>query len=153
MTPTKEPARDSDPGSLHPVFRAIFYKLTQRFANEGLPFRLFEGRRSEERQAWLYASGRPQIPGGREGPIVTKAAPGLSYHQYGLAGDFVLFIDGKWSWDTSKVNAEKWRRLQELGVELGLEPLSFELPHLQVAGLKIADLKAGRLPQITKEIT
>lgn len=147
-TSTQEPPRDSEPGNLHPAFRPIHYKLLERLTTEGLPFRLFEGRRREERQAWLYASGRPQMPGGREGPILTKAAPGLSYHQYGLAGDYVLFLDGKWSWDTSKINAERWRRLQEIGMELGLEPLSFELPHLQLAGLKIADLKAGRLPPL-----
>lgn len=144
MSPPKEPARNFDQARLHPAFRVIALELLERLAAEGLPFKLFEGFRSEERQAWLYASGRT-----RPGPIITKAQPGLSYHQYGLAGDFVLFIDGKWSWDTSKQNAEKWRRLQEIGMELGLEPLSFELPHLQLAGLKIADLKAGRLPPVS----
>lgn len=149
MTPTKEPARDAEPGSLHPVFRAIHYKLQEDFTDENLPFRLFEGRRSEDRQAWLYASGRT-----RPGPIVTKAGPGDSYHQYGLAGDYVLWIPNHsgefyWSWDTSKENAAKWERLHELGKKHGLEQLSFELPHLQAAGLKLADLKAGRLPLIT----
>jgi peptidoglycan L-alanyl-D-glutamate endopeptidase CwlK len=29
---------------------------------------------------------------------------------------------------------------------MNLEPLRFELPHLQVAGLRIADLRAGKFP-------
>src|SRR3990167_8385956 len=139
--PAKEPPRNAEMGDLHPTFRAKAYKLQQQCADEGLPFRLFEGFRSEERQAWLYASGRT-----RKGPIITKAAPGFSYHQYGLAGDWVLYINGKWSWDTSRKNMAKWQRLQEIGVELGLEPLSWELPHLQLAGLRISDLRSGKLP-------
>jgi len=148
MIITKEPLRNSEIEKLHPAFRKPAEDLLTALGVAGLPFKLFEGYRSEERQAWLYASGRPNAPGGRPGPIITKAAPGLSYHQYGLAGDFVLFINGKWSWDTSRENAGKWQRLQEIGMEFGLEPLSFELPHLQLAGLKIADLKAGKLPPV-----
>lgn len=139
--PIQEPSRNAELGKLHPAFRAIAYKLQEQLNDEGLPFRLFEGYRSRERQAWLYASGRT-----RPGPKVTKAGPGESYHQYGLAGDWVLFIDGKWSWDTSRENSEKWERLHAIGKGLGLEPLSWELPHLQLAGLNISDLKAGGLP-------
>lgn len=43
----------------------------------------------------LYAQGRT-----KPGKIVTKAKGGLSYHNYGLALDIVLIIDGKEaSWD------------------------------------------------------
>jgi peptidoglycan LD-endopeptidase CwlK len=137
----KQTLRDVNPAHLHPAFLVKHNALVSALAAEGLPFRLFEGNRLRERQAWLYASGRT-----RPGPIVTKAPAGSSYHQYGLAGDYVLYINGKWSWDVSRQNMEKWRRLQELGVKLDLEPLSFELPHLQLGGLRIQDLRAGRLP-------
>jgi peptidoglycan L-alanyl-D-glutamate endopeptidase CwlK len=64
-----------------------------------------------------------------------------------LAGDFVIFEHGAWSWDAAGVNAKRWKRLAEAGRQLGLEPLSFEAPHLQLAGLAIQDLAAGRYPQ------
>jgi peptidoglycan L-alanyl-D-glutamate endopeptidase CwlK len=136
-----EPIRSSDPSCLHPVFRRKADELLEAVTAEGIPFRLFEGFRSPERQQYLYAQGRT-----RPGPIITRARPLTSYHQYGLAGDFVLFENGKWSWESSGPNARLWRRLQEIGKQLGLEPLSFEMPHLQLAGLRIADLAAGKYP-------
>ena len=137
-----EPARNSDPTCLHPVFRQKADELLVLLAQESIPFRLFEGFRSPERQQYLYAQGRT-----RPGLIVTKARPGSSYHQYGLAGDFVLFENGEWSWDTSGEKTRYWQRLHEIGKTLGLEPLSFEMPHLQLSGLRIADLAAGRYPE------
>jgi peptidoglycan L-alanyl-D-glutamate endopeptidase CwlK len=137
-----EPARNFDPACLHPVFRQKSADLLKELSKEGIPFRLFEGFRSPARQQYLYAQGRT-----RPGAIVTKARPGESYHQYGLAGDFVLFEGGKWSWDTSGKRAGQWARLREIGKQLGLESLSFELPHLQLAGLRIQDLAAGRYPE------
>jgi peptidoglycan L-alanyl-D-glutamate endopeptidase CwlK len=136
-----EPPRNSDPACLHPLFREKALALLAALAFEGIPFRLFEGFRSPERQRYLYAQGRT-----RPGAIVTKARPWSSYHQYGLAGDFVLFESGKWSWDAAGANAGRWRRLQQTGRQLGLEPLSFEAPHLQLAALRIGDLAAGRYP-------
>jgi peptidoglycan L-alanyl-D-glutamate endopeptidase CwlK len=136
-----EPARNADPSLLHPIFREKAIQLLSQLAAEGIPFRLFEGFRSPERQQYLYAQGRTS-----PGPIVTRALPWTSYHQYGLAGDFVLLDRGQWSWDTSGAKAAWWRRLHELGNQLCLEPLSFELPHLQLAGLKIEDLENGHCP-------
>jgi peptidoglycan L-alanyl-D-glutamate endopeptidase CwlK len=137
-----EPPRNSDPACLHPLFREKARALLAALSSEGIPFRLFEGFRSPERQQYLYTQGRT-----RPGAIVTKARPWMSYHQYGLAGDFVIFENGKWSWDAAGARAGWWRRLQETGRRLGLEPLSFEAPHLQLAGLRIQDLAAGRYPE------
>jgi peptidoglycan L-alanyl-D-glutamate endopeptidase CwlK len=136
-----EPRRNFDPALLHPVFREKAQALLDSLAAEGIPFRLFEGFRSPERQQYLYAQGRT-----RPGVIVTKARAGQSYHQYGLAGDFVLFEKGGWSWGAAGPKAGWWKRLQETGKGLGLEPLSFEMPHLQLAGLRIHDLAAGKYP-------
>ena len=136
-----EPPRNCDPACLHPVFREKARALLDTLEAERLPFRLFEGFRSPERQHYLYAQGRT-----RPGAIVTKARPWTSYHQYGLAGDFVIFEQGAWSWDAGGVNAKRWKRLAEAGRQLGLEPLRFEAPHLQLAGLAIRDLAAGLYP-------
>src|SRR5712692_1332214 len=98
-----ESVRNADLACLHPIFREKARRLLGRLAAEGIPFQLFEGLRSPERQQYLYAQGRT-----RPGPIVTKAQPWTSYHQYGLAGDFVLFENGVWSWDATGVRKRYW---------------------------------------------
>src|SRR5262249_16607312 len=117
----REPARNCDPACLHPVFREKARELLDRLAAEGVPFRLYEGFRSPERQQYLYAQGR------------TTSAPWASHHQYGMAGDFVLFENGSWNWDTRGVRKGYWDRLHAAGKQLGLEPLRIEPPHLQLA--------------------
>ena len=62
-----------------------------------LPIRLFEGWRSPRRQRYLYEQGRT-----RPGSTVTYARGWESYHQYGLACDFVGFVDGNWTWTCLK---------------------------------------------------
>ena len=62
-----EPTRNSDPARLHPVFRHKTAELLEALSDESIPFRLFEGFRSLERQGYLYAQGRT-----RPGAIVTK---------------------------------------------------------------------------------
>ena len=137
--PVDRPRTDMD--GLHPLMREAARRLLEKCKAEGFPFDAFETYRSPQRQEWLYAQGRS-----RSGGIITYAKAWESYHQYGLGVDFVLRPAGKWSWDTKGANGRMWRRMQEIGTSLGLEPLKFELPHLQIAKLKIADLKAGRFP-------
>ncbi len=52
--------------------------------NNGIEILITEGYRSWAQQAWDYASGRF-----RPGPRITNAKPGFSFHQYGVAFDFV----------------------------------------------------------------
>lgn len=54
---------------------------------------IFESYRSPARQDFLYAQGR-----GKPGPVVTKAKAWQSWHQYGLAVDLAVRVDGQWSW-------------------------------------------------------
>ena len=115
--------------------------LLGKLSAEGLPFRLFEGFRSPQRQQRLYAQGRTT-----EGAIVTKARPWSSYHQYGVAGDFVLYENGQWSWDDSGEKRRWWERLHDLARDVGLKPLSWELPHLQLADVTLDSLLAGHYP-------
>ena len=102
-------ARDTAPEHLHPRFRLKVNQLISKLEAEGLPFRMFEGFRSARRQHELYQQGRSK-PGAR----VTNADAWSSLHQYGVAADFVLYIDGQWSWDTSKNKKSWWQRLHEL---------------------------------------
>jgi len=134
-------SRDSDPKKLHPEMRKKVKALLKKLGDENIPFKMFEGYRTPQRQAWLYAQGRTR-PGGR----VTKAQAWQSLHQYGVAADFVLFLDGNWSWSTAGAHGTWWERLHELGVEVGLKPLSWEKPHLQMVGVARRDLQEGRYP-------
>ena len=129
--------------NLHPVFREKIKTLVQKLAAENLPFKMFEGFRTPQRQRKLYAQGRTTPPW----YIVTKAKPWLSNHQYGVAADFVLFENGEWSWDDAGPKGKLWSRLHELGREVGLTPLSWEKPHLELVGLITSDLHAGQYPQ------
>lgn len=138
---TSSNQRDLALEHLHPIARRVLPGIVQQLRDEGHPFDMFEAFRTPQRQAYLYAQGRT-----RPGIIVTRSGPWASYHQYGLAADLVLHIDGQWSWDTSNPHRASWRRMHELGIEAGLEPLSWELPHLQIAGLTIEGLKAGHYP-------
>lgn len=134
-------ARDRDLDNLHPEARTRVKDLLQRLGAENIPFRVFEGYRTPERQGFLYAQGRT-----RPGPRVTRARPWSSYHQYGVAADFVLFENNRWSWDDTGPRAPWWNRLHELGREVGLKPLSWEKPHLQMANVTLSDLKDGIYP-------
>ncbi|MBV2130197.1 M15 family metallopeptidase [Arsukibacterium indicum] len=134
-------SRDTDMAHLHPVFRHKVALLLQDLAHANLPFRVFESFRSPGRQRELYGQGRS-----KPGPRVTNADAWSSMHQYGVAADFVLYIDGKWSWDDSGERKKWWQQLHKLAGKHGLQPLSWELPHLQLQNLSLAQLQAGDYP-------
>lgn len=134
-------ARNTDKALLHPVVRAAVTQIEAALNAEGIPFRIFEAFRFPQRQADLFAQGRT-----RPGKKVTYAEPWRSYHQYGLAVDFVLFENGQWSWDNSPAKKKCWDRLHELGKQHGLTPLNFEIPHLQLLGTSSNALIQGHYP-------
>lgn len=130
-----------DPKMLHPAFRNRALRTAARLNAEGIPFGIYEGMRGPWRQNNLYASGRV-----RPGRILTPVKAFESLHQYGLAADFVLSVDGHWSWDSDESQARMWERLHAVGAEEGLVSKPGEVPHLQLADVSIEDLRAGRLP-------
>ncbi|KPE51664.1 M15 family metallopeptidase [Chryseobacterium indologenes] len=86
---------------LHPEVREEVRKII-RECDKALTgrakVRITQGLRSMEEQERLYAIGR--ITSGKK---VTNAKAGQSIHNYGLAVDICLMIDGKTaSWDTAK---------------------------------------------------
>lgn len=139
--PTSLTDRHNDILHLHPVVRAAVVKTYVQLQAEGIPFKVFEAFRHPQRQADLYAQGRT-----KPGSIVTYAQPWSSYHQYGLAVDFILYINDSWSWDTSGAKAKWWNRLHEIGQQEGLMKLNFEAPHLQLAGTSSSALRSGVYP-------
>jgi peptidoglycan LD-endopeptidase CwlK len=84
---------------LHPTLRAkthvMYVEMCQALDGRATPRFAYTYRTNKE-QDDLYAIGRTAA-----GKVVTNAKGGQSYHNYGLAFDIVLIIDGATaSWDT-----------------------------------------------------
>jgi hypothetical protein len=86
---------------LHPKVREDFANfITEAEDALGITIRVTQGMRTFSEQQKLYDQGRTE-----PGKIVTKAKPGSSYHQYGLAVDLVELVNGgvDWEYDMSKI--------------------------------------------------
>jgi peptidoglycan L-alanyl-D-glutamate endopeptidase CwlK len=82
---------------LHPLIKEEVNKLineAQLLLPPNVIIRIVQGLRTIDEQNALYAQGRTT-----PGSIVTKAKGGSSFHNYGLAIDFCLLVDGKVSWN------------------------------------------------------
>jgi len=125
---------DRDRSKLFPAFATMLEQFDAALVKADLPFFLFEGYRDWTRQEELYAQGRTT-----PGAIVTKAAAGHSWHNFGFAADYVIDSDmGKpgmqWSWDMR--GDRRWLKMAQTAVGVGLESAYFwpnfcELPHVQ----------------------
>ncbi|MBP0445850.1 D-alanyl-D-alanine carboxypeptidase family protein [Roseomonas sp. SSH11] len=145
-SPVNPETRDTDQAKLHPAMRERLVRLQAALRDRAVPMRVFEAFRSPERQQHLFAQGRDRN-GRIIGRVVTHARPFESYHQYGLAVDMVIDKPGVNPWeDGTPETAGWWRTYHALAREHGLEPLNFEKPHVQVAGLSTRGLLAGKLP-------
>ena len=82
---------------LYPPFLVRFVKGLKNAQDAGFPVKEFETFRSFERQDHLYSLGRT-----KKGKIVTNARAGRSFHQYGIASDIAMFINGQWTWTDPK---------------------------------------------------
>lgn len=87
--------------TLHPSLRCEVTALINKCDTElkgRAKVRITQALRTIAEQNALYAKGRT-----KPGPKVTNAKGGSSLHNYGLAFDFCLLVDGKIvSWDTAK---------------------------------------------------
>ncbi|WP_417671975.1 D-alanyl-D-alanine carboxypeptidase family protein [Roseibium sp.] len=141
--PVNPEKRDTDLAHLHPLVRQKVEKIQKELDKANIPMRVFEAYRSPERQAFLYAKGRTS-----SGPKVTNAGPWQSYHQYGMAADFVRFENGRWNWNDSTPQQQKeWDRFHDIARAAGLEPLTWERPHVQLIGTSFANLLNGDFPE------
>jgi peptidoglycan L-alanyl-D-glutamate endopeptidase CwlK len=85
-------------------------------------------------QNQLFAQGRT-----KPGAIVTRAKGGQSWHNYGLAIDIVLLVDGKASWDIKtdfdNDGRSDWMEVVDIfkryGWEWGGDWKFFDAPHFQ----------------------
>ncbi|QBP42788.1 M15 family metallopeptidase [Paenisporosarcina antarctica] len=141
------------PEGLHPIVEEKSNQLLERVEKIGIPIIISDSFRSIESQDVLYDKGRSI-----EGSIVTYARGGQSYHNYGLAIDFVLLnSDGTISYDLQRdLNGndepdwfEVVRIAKDLGFLSGAEWPGFkDYPHLEYTfGLSIRDLQNGWRPE------
>ena len=123
---------------LHPKLRGEVYEIYKEIcaALTGRAIcRFAYTLRTNAEQDALYAIGRT-----KPGKIVTQAKAGQSYHNYGLAVDIVLIIDGKEaSWDTAhdfdSDGVADWQEVVTIfkrhGWEYGGDWHFKDLPHFQ----------------------
>lgn len=115
---------DRDLLSLHPIMRDRVVALQAALESAGLPFQLYETLRGRARQGAGHANG------------TSGAGMWQSYHQYGLAADFVGRVAGKWTWD-----GVPWLELGRLAKSVGLDwggdwKKPVDCPHVQIRGIK-----------------
>ena len=94
----------------------------------GITVKVICGTRTYDEQAALYAQGRT-----KPGPKVTNSPPGYSWHNFGVAWDFVVFdADGQPQWDSPLM--EKCGRIAEShGLDWGGSWTGFQdTPHIQL---------------------
>jgi peptidoglycan L-alanyl-D-glutamate endopeptidase CwlK len=133
-------SRDNDVAHLHPAFVAPLLKLEEALQAEDIPLALYEGARSPFRQAELYARGRGV---GQPGKFATRAKAWQSFHQFGIAADFVFLVNGAWTWDEPRPGL--WNRYGELARAAGLRCLDFERPHCELP-VALQPLQVGHYP-------
>ncbi len=100
----------------------------------GLRIYIYEGLRSPERQAELYAQGRT-----KPGKIVTKAGPWQSMHQYGLAIDFVPLAPhpkAEGMYVAAWTDKDAYGTSHAFAAKRGLRKISWETPHLEDAAFR-----------------
>lgn len=97
----KDPISIKRVAELHPKVRDDFSNFITDAENAlNITIRVSQGLRTFEEQEILYEQGRT-----KPGKIVTKAKPGQSYHQYGLAVDLVEMVGNglDWGYDMAKL--------------------------------------------------
>ena len=130
---------------LHPSVAAKAVAFIASCKSVGIDILITSTFRDFESQAALYAQGRTA-----PGKIVTNAKAGQSFHNYRLAFDFVPLVNGKAVWNDDKLFARCGQIAESVGLEWAGRWKSFkELAHCQAPGLKLADLQAGKMPQLT----
>lgn len=128
---------------LHPVLReeaGRIYADICAAMPAGVVCRFTHTLRTNAEQDALYAIGRT-----KPGKIVTNAKGGQSYHNYGLAIDFVLLVNGQVSWAVDKNWLAVIAIFESYGWESGHRWKFKDSPHVQKTfGKTIAQLAATK---------
>lgn len=126
---------------VYPFLAHKWIQIDQKIEVEGMHARIDQGLRTWAEQGQLWLLGRNPDgsfidPIHRKG-VVTYAKAGQSYHNYGLALDFVPMLNGQPIWDCNHV---WYQKIIEIGESFGLvsgsrwpEPKT-DFPHFQLTG-------------------
>jgi len=125
--------------TLQPPVQPIATAFLDRCAAAGIPCEVAQGARSFSEQQAIYDQGRTT-----PGSIVTKARPGDSYHQYGLAFDVVPVAYKSLSdWNPT---GPHWAAIGQIGEALGLtwggRWVTPDKPHFELKAAPLDELKA-----------
>lgn len=122
---------------LIPILAIKVMELSKNAKDKGINILITDTWRSFAEQQAIYDQGRT-----KPGNIVTWAKPGESYHNYGLAFDFVpMSSSGKPDWNAT----DKFHIVGELGEDILLEWggrwIKKDMPHFQMSfGFKLVEL-------------
>lgn len=128
LSPTSNARLDQ----LYPPLAKAVRTLAETLASEGIRILVVQGLRTVAEQDALFARGRTA-----PGSIVTNAAGGHSWHNFGLAVDLApLAPDGTIDWNSGH---PQWKRMEAVGVSLGLTSGAnwkrlVDAPHFQISG-------------------
>jgi peptidoglycan L-alanyl-D-glutamate endopeptidase CwlK len=117
--------------TLHPKAQELARKFMDAVKESGVlgnvVIKIISGTRTYKEQADIFAQGRTKA-----GSIVTKAGPGHSNHNFGIAWDVGLFDDGDFLED-SPLYKKVGKIGKEQGLEWGGDWVSIEdQPHFQI---------------------
>jgi D-alanyl-D-alanine carboxypeptidase-like protein len=130
---------------LQPQVREKALAAFKQGGQEGLGIMVTSALRTFAEQAELFAQGRTKPGKG----IVTNARPGQSYHNFGLAFDFVVMQGTKAIWNQ---NHPQWKRFVKIakghGLEWGGDWKNFpDYPHFQLASAPSLTSLRSKYPQ------
>jgi peptidoglycan L-alanyl-D-glutamate endopeptidase CwlK len=113
---------------LHPLLADRVRRLAEALSAEEIDIRVTQGLRSWSAQDALFAQGR-----NTPGAIITKAPGGYSWHNFGLAADVAVMLNGVPDWDVAH---PQWQRIVDgcpgLGLRSGATFSSIvDYPHVQ----------------------
>lgn len=123
-----DPRSEGNIATLGPRTQAKAREWLAKCLVDGINVKIICGTRTFDEQADLYAQGRT-----RPGPRVTNSPPGYSWHNFGVAWDFVVFDEhGEPLWDSPLM--ERCGRIAEsLGLQWGGSWTGFQdVPHIQM---------------------
>jgi peptidoglycan L-alanyl-D-glutamate endopeptidase CwlK len=133
--------------TLHPQviarFQSFILEAQQLAEQKGLSYKVICGTRSWEEQARIYAQGRTA-----PGKIVTKAPPGFSMHNFGLAIDCGVFRSGAYLDESEPKTAAEMHKAASLvaakhGIRWGGNFMVFlDTPHFELdTALSLSQLR------------
>jgi peptidoglycan L-alanyl-D-glutamate endopeptidase CwlK len=152
---------------LHEVVKLAAEQLVDRCYKRGINIRITQGLRTIAEQNALYAQGRTRaqlddvglsnVKAKPNDPKVTNAIGGTSFHNFGVAIDFVLIASGyDMKADTNGNGKSDWMEVVEVAKDIGFawggDFKSFvDNPHFEMTfGLACSQYRAGKQPSAAK---